>query len=73
MPNKTADIEAAITDHLADGPATLDQLMNDLGWVGDPRWIGVALVHLRRRGEIRYTTCDADHDHGGNCAVGLTR
>lgn len=73
MTSKTDDIEDAITGRLADGPATLDQLMNNLGWVGDPRWIGVALVHLRQRREIRYTTCDGDHNHGGSCAVELIK
>lgn len=69
MPSKTDDIEFAITDHLGDGPATLDQLMNELGWVGDPRWIGVALMHLRRDQKIRYTACDAGHNHSGECTV----
>ncbi len=73
MPNKTADIESAITDHLAYSPVTLDQLMSDLGWVGDPRWIGVALVHLRQREEIRYAACDANHSHSGLCSVELNR
>ena len=73
MPSKTTDIEFAIVDLLDDGPATLDQLMNRLGWVGDPRWIAVALMHLNRDKKIRYTTCDGDHNHSGGCTVDLSR
>jgi len=72
MPDKTADIEFVITDRLNNGPATLDQVMGWLSWVDDPRWVMGALMHLRRGKKIRYTTCDADHNHGF-CTVEAVR
>jgi hypothetical protein len=75
MPNKTSDLEYVISAALQDagGPLTLETLLERFGAIDDPRWVGVALMHLRRDGVIRYATCDADHNHGGLCAVELLK
>ena len=38
---------------------------------GDPRWIGVALMHLVKEGLVRYPTCDDNHNHDSTCTVKL--
>lgn len=54
------------------GPVKLSDLIRD-AWVltddGDPRWIGAALSSLSSVGEVRYATCDDEHDHGDDCTV----
>lgn len=70
MPSKTTDIETAILLDLGSGPVTIGQMIAN-GYSDDPRWTGVALMHLRRDGRIRYTTCEPEHNHGGDCTVEL--
>ncbi len=54
------------------GPVTLDTLIAE-AWRytddGDPRWVGVALMRLNQAGEIRYLSCDDNHNHDSTCAV----
>lgn len=38
---------------------------------GDPRWIGVALMHLNQQGEVRYPACNHEHYHDDTCTVEL--
>lgn len=70
MPNKTADIEMFLAITLESGPLTLAEIKERTP-VDDPRWIHVALVHMRRAGGIRYVGCDADHNHTDDCMVEL--
>lgn len=67
--SKTDDIEYAIIFALADGPMCLEVLEQDLPYVDDRRWIGVALMHLERGGRIRFTSCERSHSHDGACVV----
>lgn len=67
--NKTEDLEYSILAVLLDGRMCLEVLESHLPYVGDRRWIAVALMHLRQAGKIRYTSCDADHSHDGSCVV----
>lgn len=61
MPSKTQDLEAAIRVVLTDGPLTVGEILDRYRWE-DPRWIGVALMHLRDDGVIR---CDDLHSGEG--------
>lgn len=76
--NKTADIEFAIAVVLRDDPITLDDLEERLygrfpALQGeDRRWIGVALMHLKQAGKIRYPGCGHD-SHEGGCKVEAVR
>ncbi len=72
MPSKTRDLEAAISEALSASYLTLDDLLERFGGIDDPRWVGVALAHLRRDNVIRYVGCDAGHNHEGSCVVELT-
>jgi hypothetical protein len=63
MPSQTRDLEAAICADLADAPLTLGEIRARFGDIDDPRWVMVALVHLRSDNVIRYVGCDADHNH----------
>lgn len=58
------------------GPVTIETLISEV-WRytedGDPRWIGVALMRLHEAGDIRYLTCDDNHDHDSTCAVEIVR
>jgi hypothetical protein len=69
--NKTEDLQVMILDALADGPLTLDEMEQRIPPVDDRRWIGVALGHLKRDGEIRYLMCDAEHNHAGGCVIAI--
>jgi hypothetical protein len=35
----------------------------------EPRWIGVALINLRRAGIIGWPGCSPEHHHDGDCVV----
>ncbi|MGK5682435.1 hypothetical protein [Actinoplanes sp. URMC 104] len=72
MPSQTTDLEAAISaDLTTEGALSLDTLVKRYGGPTDPRWVGVALAHLHRDGTIRWISCDAAHNHDGNCAIEL--
>lgn len=53
-------------------PVKLDDLITK-AWLftddGDPRWVMVALMRLNAAGDVRYLTCDDNHNHDSDCAV----
>lgn len=68
--NKTDDIEYDILCALDLGPKRLDAVEAEgLSWVGDRRWIGVALWRLLGEGKVRAVNCAPDHNHDGACVV----
>lgn len=71
MPSQTRDLEAAICADLADTRLAVQEILDRHGDLIDPRWVMVALVHLRRDNVIRYVDCDAAHRHEGSCRVEL--
>jgi hypothetical protein len=73
MPSKTRDIEAAISADLTETRLTVGEILDRHGDIIDPRWVMVALVHLRQDKVIRYVGCNAAHQHDGDCRVELTR
>jgi hypothetical protein len=74
--SKTTDIESAIVRTLDDynGRIALGNLMLELAWVDDRRWIGVAInLHLVKDGKVRYADCDSNHNHSDSCAIEAVR
>lgn len=71
MPSKTRDLEAAICADLTHGHLAVGEILDRFGGIDDPRWVMVALVHLRRDNVIRYVGCGSEHNHGGDCRVEL--
>lgn len=70
MTSKTEDIEADIVRFLDGGSRSLDEIVDRLSWVGDRRWVGVAIdLHLIRDGRARYADCDVNHNHSGDCRL----
>ncbi|GIM88806.1 hypothetical protein [Paractinoplanes toevensis] len=72
MPSQTRDLEAAICADLSDSPLTVREILERHGDIIDPRWVMVALVHLRQDYVLRYVGCGAGHRHDGDCRVELT-
>lgn len=60
----------------AEGSVALDDLIKEVWSLtddGDPRWIGVAIGHLSRAGQVRHLTCDHNHNHNSGCMVEWVR
>lgn len=71
--SNTRDLEAAISADLSNSPLTVGEILERHGDIIDPRWVTVALVHLRQDKVISYVGCDAAHRHDGGCRVELAR
>jgi hypothetical protein len=75
--SKTEDIEFAIRTELRRGPLTIEQIL-DLPILApirgeDPRWIGVAMMHLEQNGDIAFRGCTDGHHHDGPCVAEAAR
>lgn len=72
--SKTDDIEFKIVQLLDGGRMALGDVMSELAWVDDPRWVGVAIdLHLVRDGKVRYADCHVNHNHRDSCIIEAVR
>jgi hypothetical protein len=68
--SKTEDIKDAIMRFLDGSSRRLDEIIREMWWVDDRRWVGVAIdLHLVRDGRARYASCDVSHGHNGDCRL----
>lgn len=68
--SNTEDIEDAIVRFLDGRSRSLDEIIREMWWVDDRRWVGVAIdLHLLRDGRARYADCDVNHGHNGDCRL----
>lgn len=74
--NKTADIETAVLDWLADGPLAIGDLADRFRRIAPGEqltWLGIAMHKLEGAGKVSYPSCSASHNHDGPCTVELAR